>query len=239
MKLVNYLGPFLLTERMLPLLEKSSMHNNPRIIQISSTMHYTVDGSSLIPRNGAPAASLPSTSAVHGMKAYGESKLAQIYHSRSLSRELRSRKSPVQVISLCPSWVATYIAGNNMKNILQLFAYDAESFGIAPFLFAMFTPLLDESNDYVTSCSLLCKMKLTTRFLCWMSWIDKTGFIRHFFASNVAMVVLVLQKLFGSVDFRPSSTESYDFDKQDALYRWSKEAISPWSKKKNRNRWQM
>ena len=61
---VNYLSHFLLTEKLLPLMEKSSEH--PKILQISSTFHYGVDGSDL--GGAAPVASQPGGS--HGFVGF-------------------------------------------------------------------------------------------------------------------------------------------------------------------------
>lgn len=44
----NYLSHFLLTEKLLPALEKSKI-KSPRVIQISSTYHWLSDGFSLAP----------------------------------------------------------------------------------------------------------------------------------------------------------------------------------------------
>ena len=237
---VNYLSPFLFTERMLPILEKSTMKNNPRIIQIASTMHFTVDGSSLIPSSSdsldssSPAASQLNSSKMHGMKSYSESKLAQIYHMRALSRELQDNKSPVKVISLCPSWVATKIVGE-MKDVVQLFAYDSNGYGFAPFLYAMFHPLAgivgsdgDIINDYVTSCSYFCNclpVKLLSGLL---SKIDKSGNIRHLLLVSMGIPAMILQKPFASVGFREPSYESFNVDHQNQLFQWTREALAPW-----------
>jgi hypothetical protein len=40
--------------------------------------------------------------------------------------------------------------------------------------------------------------------------------------------VLLFQRLFADVGFQSSSFESYDIEKQEALYKWSKEAIAAW-----------
>lgn len=74
---VNYLGPFLLTHLLLPLLKKS---NSGRIIHLSSVMHllgkidYKTFGKDL--------------EKYSSIKAYGQSKLANILFSNSLSRKL-------------------------------------------------------------------------------------------------------------------------------------------------------
>lgn len=246
---VNYLSPFLLTEKLLPNLEQSSLQNGARIIQISSSMHFKTNGSSLVPNIAAslpPSASQPSSSIAHGIRSYGASKLAQIYHSRALARELHEdknsvggsgsgSKSSIQIVNVCPSWVATNIAGSFMKNILQLFAFNADGFGIAPILFAMFHPIPSISNeggerslnDFVGSCSIFCNNAFfkATNIL---SFVDRTDSLRAFVVSNVANVLLLAQKFFASVDFRESSDASFNVEYQDALYKWTKDEISEW-----------
>lgn len=242
---VNYLSPFLLTERLLPILEKSTMKNNPRIIQISSTMHFTVSGSSLIPSSSdssdltssSPAASQLNPSKMHGWQSYSTSKLAQIYHMRSLSRELKDKKSPVKVVSLCPSWVATKIAGDNTKLLLQLFAYDSDGFGIAPFLYAMFHPLAgvvggdEKVNDYVTNCSYMCNSIIAKIVGKISKKIDKSDNLRNLLLSSFAPLAMVAQKPFSSVAFRESSDDSFNVDYQNQLFKWTRDTIAPWINK--------
>jgi NAD(P)-dependent dehydrogenase (short-subunit alcohol dehydrogenase family) len=107
----NYLAHFLLTEKLLPtLLARSS---SPRVVQVTSTFHFAVDGSDLNLTNPGsetrisssssaksnamtttqtdPVASRPGGS--HGFwiyrsqRQYANSKLAQILHSRFLQRQ--------------------------------------------------------------------------------------------------------------------------------------------------------
>lgn len=100
---MNYLSHFLLTEKLLPLLQKSPA---PTVVQISSGMHWGVDGSDLLatfsPEDAESTASgdtmNPPTASVpggnHGFvfarthRQYGNSKLAQILHARALQRRV-------------------------------------------------------------------------------------------------------------------------------------------------------
>lgn len=245
---VNYLSHFLLTEKLLPNLKRSKVQNGPRIVQIASSMHLMVDGNDLVPGSGneAPLASQPIDSSLHRIRSYGNSKLAQIYHARSLARELDSLSSAssssiskLKVVSVCPSWVATHIAGAEFKSVLDIFAFRSDGYGLASILFAMFhgdvgaTGLSSSnnnkdqhSNDYVTNCSILGKKLLSV--------IDKlvTIFPVRYYREIITWVggmgLLLFQKAFASVDFRPTSREGYNVEQQDALYRWSKEAVKPW-----------
>merc|ERR1719162_436368 len=85
---VNYLSHFLLTEKLL-----QSLSNGGRIVHVTSTFHWQVDGSELLPdrENGMPIAyqSDPTLqSPKHLERSYANTKLAQIWHSRSIAEAL-------------------------------------------------------------------------------------------------------------------------------------------------------
>jgi NAD(P)-dependent dehydrogenase (short-subunit alcohol dehydrogenase family) len=235
---VNYLSHFLLTEKLLPNLKLSKLSKGPRIVQISSSMHNLVSGDDLVPSTSGetPVASLPNNK--NGMKAYGNSKLAQIYHARSLTRKFGDSKkkkgdtsSSLKIVSVCPAWVATHIAGAGMKNILDIFAFQSNGYGLAPILFAMFHPDVGMKdgiyNDYVTNCSIL-----SGNFFSVMEKIVNLAAPIPFFREALLLIgsggILFLQKIFASVDFRPTGSAGYDVVKQDALYAWSMKAVQPW-----------
>lgn len=84
----NYLGHFLLTDLLLPILRRTP---RARILQISSNAQFSVDGKDLIPlsENKAPiAAEFRINDATHRSKAYGNSKLAQMLHAQGLQKIL-------------------------------------------------------------------------------------------------------------------------------------------------------
>ena len=205
---------------------------SPRIIQISSLMHYGVNGEDLDPTiNGdAPSASFPLNSFLHKELSYGNSKLAQIYHARSLSRELISRKgknsSLVQTVSICPSWVRTFIGGDRVSFLLELFAYESHGFGLSSILYGMFHPDVgsNDSSDFVTNTKFL---PLFHPMSLMFSRI-KNRFLRYLVGWILAISVGSVQKFMPGVTYIETSEESYSVQKQDALYQWSKEAISPW-----------
>ncbi|KAL3986282.1 short chain dehydrogenase family protein [Acanthocheilonema viteae] len=76
----NYLGHFLLTELLLPLIKKSA---NGRIINVSSSLHKTADNvdTSIVNNKKHFNISMP----------YSRSKLAQVMHARELTRRLRTK----------------------------------------------------------------------------------------------------------------------------------------------------
>jgi len=140
---VNYLSHFLLTETLIPLLDKSTMAGAPRIIQISSSMHAEVSASDLlIPSTSSssssdnsssqPSASLPLNTFRHLEHSYANSKLAQIYHARALTSKLskhqhqksknKNKNSRIQVINVCPTWVGTSIAGGTDPETMTFFS---------------------------------------------------------------------------------------------------------------------
>ncbi|CAH8491241.1 unnamed protein product [Dicrocoelium dendriticum] len=90
----NYLGPFLLTELLLPLMERAGQ---ARVINVSSVGHY---GSKVWkPEFFIPEKEYSDT------KAYDWSKLASVMHARELSKRLDG--TGVVAVSLYPGFVKT------------------------------------------------------------------------------------------------------------------------------------
>jgi len=224
---VNYLSHFLFTEKLRPSLEREegagdgSERMPARIVQISSSMHHAVNGDDLVPSaelGGMPRAARPWTSLGHRIKSYPGSKLAQLYHTRSLARRLPS----LTVVAVCPSWVATGIQGKDgtKKSLLDLFALQPSGFGIAPILFAMFHPYAGLSGaDYVTSTSGTVPI--------WIMGYFPSG-VREYVSCTGAYFFLPLQKLFSEVGFKRSSENSYDEGKRERLEEWSYRAVEEW-----------
>lgn len=97
---VNYLGPFQLTLRLLPLLRAAA---DPRIIIVSSDTHRVV----YIDLNDVPMGRTR-----HGwLRAYGRSKLALVHFARELARRLDPEGMPVFAVD--PGPVRSRIARNN------------------------------------------------------------------------------------------------------------------------------
>ena len=85
---VNYLAPFLLTYRLLPLLKRSAAHT--RIINVASVGQQTIDFDNVMLENE-----------YDGLRAYRQSKLAQVMFTFDLAENLR--KSGITVNSLHPA----------------------------------------------------------------------------------------------------------------------------------------
>ena len=231
---VNYLSHFLLTEKLLPLLDKSEK-DAPRIIQVSSSFHWLSDGSDLAVSSGDdyPRASDGDVkSFFHRERSYANSKLAQIMHGRSLSRKLREGGSKVRVVSICPGWVATNVTGSGMnKMLLQAIAYPNDGFGLASTLHAMFLPDAgaDEKKDYFVNSVAFDVLGLAVENmgLAGKQWPAATGF-RDALSWAFAITLLWTQRIASGAQYSASSPESYEQSAQDVVYEWSKDAVSEW-----------
>ncbi|XP_049878488.1 dehydrogenase/reductase SDR family member 13-like [Pectinophora gossypiella] len=145
---VNYFGPFLLTNLLLPLLKTSAPS---RIVNVASAAHKlgTVDIERL---NDAPENWMTK------MKVYGNAKLCFVLMTGELAKQLNG--SGVTVNSLCPGFVDTNIM-NKVKNsfwrsILKLKTrIDAKSCweGAQTQIYLSVSPEVNEvSGEYFTDC---------------------------------------------------------------------------------------
>jgi NAD(P)-dependent dehydrogenase (short-subunit alcohol dehydrogenase family) len=106
---INHLGPFLLTDVLLPRLIESAP---ARIINVASTAHNQA-------RKGMPFDDLQSTKSYAGMRVYGISKLANILFTLELARRLEGRG--VTANSLHPGTVRTgYGADGDARGLLSI-----------------------------------------------------------------------------------------------------------------------
>ena len=107
---VNYLGHFLLTLLLLPLLEKSEQG---RVVMMSSVAHAWGD------------VHFDDINFTHGYErftAYGQSKLCNLLFTRVLAEKLKNRGSRVTVNAVHPGIVATNIVVNRKNNMFRLVA---------------------------------------------------------------------------------------------------------------------
>jgi NAD(P)-dependent dehydrogenase (short-subunit alcohol dehydrogenase family) len=105
----NHLGPFLLTNLLLPRLKASAPS---RVVNVASTAHSAA-------RKGLPFDDLQTTSRYAGMRVYGESKLANVLFTVELARRLDG--SGVTANSLHPGTVRTgYGADGDARGLLAL-----------------------------------------------------------------------------------------------------------------------
>lgn len=236
---VNYLSHFLLTEKMLPLLKKSEI-KSPRIINVSSSYHWSVSGTDLTTdnKNQDPIASrFDLRTPLLCARAYGNSKLAQILHVRSLRRRLALPKestslsnssyySKVKIVGICPGWVSTNISTGVIKTLVNSLGFRADGAGLSSILYAMFQPGLgeDESNDFVSS------MREESRnfFLGLASYFSSDYILRDVFSNIIFVAQMVLQKVIYNISTKETSKESYDMLKQESLHEWSLNTVAQW-----------
>lgn len=234
---VNYLSHFLLTEKLLPLLRKSTdPGRRGTIVQVSSSYHWAVDGSCLRidSRPGSsPIASVPGGSSFmwRDQRSYANSKLAQILHARALAR--REEKS-VRVISACPAWVGTGIGGeigSPVHSVLESIAFPVDGWGLASILKAAFEDNFEEEKnfgDYYGNTPLMDVFQVIPHAIL-RSRIFFASRMRDLFGCLAArMVVLPLQKFAPKASVTKTSPDSYDSELQESLYVWSKYVVSEW-----------
>mmetsp|Transcript_3833 Transcript_3833/g.4421 ORF Transcript_3833/g.4421 Transcript_3833/m.4421 type:complete len:387 (+) Transcript_3833:134-1294(+) len=218
---VNYLSHFLLTEKLLPILEKSP--HEARIIQVSSAMAWGSDGTDLLigtddkaNANIAPLASRGDSPLLRRKRrGYSNTKLAQILHARKLGRVLGDQNSSTKVVSICPTWV-----GTSMTVLMGLFAFPADGVGISSILNGLFRPGLGSAErDFVANCHFKWILNLVP-YLPFRPVVTFWGGIA---------IVLPIQKFFyGDFILERTSPESYDIQSQDDLYAWLKTQIEKW-----------
>jgi len=226
----NYLSHFLLTEKLLPALEKSTL-SDPRIIQVSSTYHWLSDGFSLGTNHpdspGIPlAAKGDFYDHRHRATAYGNSKLAQVLHTQAVSRRLKKSGSKVKIISICPAWVGTDIAPEGlMRTIVKTFAF-TPSQGIYSLLMSLFRPEV-KSGDFVGNTDVVTHFPGKEYMITSNLKVDlgRLGvhYLREHFTDMLAQVLMVAQRFNFGWYIQDSSPESYDVKLQEELYDWSSE----------------
>eukprot|EP00591_Stephanopyxis_turris_P000673 CAMPEP_0195511052 /NCGR_PEP_ID=MMETSP0794_2-20130614/3506_1 /TAXON_ID=515487 /ORGANISM="Stephanopyxis turris, Strain CCMP 815" /LENGTH=368 /DNA_ID=CAMNT_0040638589 /DNA_START=161 /DNA_END=1267 /DNA_ORIENTATION=- len=229
---VNYLSHFLLTEKLLPSLKKSS--KLATIVQVSSSFHWAVDGSDLVPTADGkqpPKASVFGNSPLpwRTQRAYANSKLAQLLHSRALVRQ-PGFPNHVRVVNVCPGWVGTQIAGPKGtpgQILLNMFAFPSNGWGLSSLLHAMFDRTNDDKGDFYINAGIFGIFSKSFPRVLHRPWAMKTC-VRDFIVMVSSQFVLHAQKFSANVVQVRSSPESYNIAAQDSLYRWSKEAIAKW-----------
>ena len=222
---VNYLSHFLLTEKLAPLLNES---NKTKIVQVASLGSFAVAGTDLSPSTaqGNPIASQPggNTGFTIGrdVRAYGNSKLAQVLHARALSRRNRRWK----VVSTCPQWVASEIVAKSTNFVndwfYQLLAYPCNGYGINSVLKAVLAT--DEEGDFFTNTHLGC-VALLDRI---PQLLYTHAPVRDSMIWVVGTMVLLYQRWLPTGKTTTSSMASYNESLQEELYEWSLSEVSPW-----------
>jgi len=222
---VNYLSHFLLVEKLLPCL--SAPHC--RVVHLTSTYHWKVDGSEIIPNSSEGPIAYQSDPAKQGPKhierSYANTKLAQIWHSRSI----RGCES----VCACPTWVGTGIGGEGARDFLERFAFPVNGAGIASALNAMLRSseelgdALNDGQSLVANSRILEYLPLKNL---WTSeWVTKQGW-RDSIVDFGGLILLLGQRFtFEEFLVQKSSPESFNNKEwRDALYQWSLDEVRPW-----------
>ncbi len=222
---VNYLSHFLLTERLL-----QNLSGGGRIVHVTSTFHWKVDGSELLP-DPIPLAYQSDPllqSPQHVGRSYANTKLAQIWHSRSIKAS-----SGVSSVCVCPTWASTGIAGDEARSFLEQYAFSVVDCGpgITSAINGMLRAdeelgdALDDGRSFVANSRIVEYIPflnlLTSEFV--SQWRDVLA--------NFLAAVLLVGQTYTHEEFiiQETSPESYaDKDKRDRFYQWSKEEVKPW-----------
>jgi NAD(P)-dependent dehydrogenase (short-subunit alcohol dehydrogenase family) len=133
----NHLGPFALTGYLLPLLKKTP---NSRVVVTSSVAHRqgNIDFSDL---NW-------ETRKYKTSKAYGDSKLANLYFTFELAHKLKDEKSAPLITAAHPGWTRTDLQRHSgLFRFLNNFFSQKVEVGVLPTLRAAVDPEA-ESGDY-------------------------------------------------------------------------------------------
>lgn len=218
---VNYLSHFLLTEKLLPYIRG-------RIVHVTSSFHWKVDGSEVVPSSvdGRPMAyqSDPSKkSPQHVERSYANTKLAQILHSRCIRT--------VPSVCACPTWAATGIAGDDSRHFLETFAFSVDNCGpgMTSTLNAIFRTDKELEEAIHGSCFVANSRIIEHLFPeKVMSAASRLG-LRDIIATIVALILLIGQRsTHQEFILQRTSPESCDVEKREQLYAWSLKEVEPW-----------
>ena len=223
---VNYLSHFLLVEKLMPALSSSTPSPQGRVVHLTSTYHWKVDGSELLPQPIAYQSELLKQGPKHKERSYANCKLAQIWHSR--------RIKGCESVCACPTWVGTGIGGEEARDFLERMAFPVGGAGIASALNAMFRSSA-ELGDALNDGDCLVANSRILEYLpfknVWTSALVSKNLGWRDAIVDFGSFILLLGQRFTFEDFiiQRSSPESYENRKgMDSLYRWSLQEVWPW-----------
>ena len=249
---VNYLSHFLLTTKLLSNL--SSSRHRGRIVHVTSTYHWKVDGFEILPQQDGSVLAYESDptkqSAKHIERSYANTKLAQIWHSRSIQKFNKQNLSQSKVSSslpgcssvcACPTWAATGIAGEESRSFLEKIAFPVANRGpgVTSVVNAMLrtdkelisATALDDGHCFIGNSRTMDYLRnigieywMTSRLISQqLGWRDNI--------CDFCGLLLLLGQRFTYDEFivQETSPESYnDINKRDELYHWSYNEVEKW-----------
>ena len=229
---VNYLSHVLLTEKLIPLLQKSKL-KSPRIVQVSSSIHWLVDETNLIIPSSFHSTKSHMHMPVAAQKSnkdmaerYADSKLAQILYGRALERKLnQSSINRIKVVSVSPGMVHTNILKKKLGQFyLKTFGYSSDGIGIMSILNAMFRDIHDKQLFFTNTNVSPYIYGLIPTSKC----ASRIG-LRSASVKLFSLCLTMSQKfVYSSFQISKSSPESYNVTVQDDLYSWSTTALEKW-----------
>ena len=223
---VNYLSHFLLTERLL-----QNLSGGGRIVHVTSTFHWKVDGSELLPDpiplayHSDPLLQSPQ----HVERSYANTKLAQIWHSRSIAEECG-----VSSVCVCPTWASTGIAGDEARSFLETYAFSVVDCG--PGVTSAINGMLradEELGDALDDGRSFVANSRIVEYIPFLNFLLTSELISQWrdVLANFLAAFLLVGQTYTHEEFiiQETSPESYaDKDKRDRFYQWSKEEVKPW-----------
>ena len=224
----NYLGHFLLTELLLPILSKTSSFGT--VVNVASTYHFLGDGVMLTPPSGKqgldampPAArSDINHNFIHREFSYGNNKLAQVLHAKELQRRFTAAKSSIRIVSVCPGWVDTGILPNNAAGkVVGKLAFSVQE-GILSAMCGLFDSSLKGGEFLGNSVYYLSRQQYL------MDFIYRYNLTRQLSGLMGFWLLLAQKHSYGKCYIEPSSPYSLDENLAKVLYDWSKEEVAPY-----------
>lgn len=233
---VNHLSHVLLTEKLLDNLSNA----NGRIVHMTSSFHWKVDGSELMPHlnddgsSDDPIAfrSKPEEqSPKHVARSYANTKLAQIWYSRSVSS---SQAVPnCKSVCACPTWAATGIAGEDARDFLGNFAFPITNCG--PGLTSALNAILrsdDDLGDALDNGRSFVANSRTVEYMWGLEFLitKLSGPLRDVLADILAVILLIGQRYtYEEFIIQETSPESFnDEGRRKTFYEWSLKEVQPW-----------
>lgn len=214
----NYLGHFLLSHLLLPMIEKG------RIVHIASGYHFQADGKTLIKRSAHNADLIDAADGIkrdffHKKRAYSVSKLAQVLHTYELQRKIKEmkREKDVQVVALCPGWVKTnMIPTGFIGRTIFKFAFPAKAAICTPIMAILDDTL--EGGNYIANYIMPLTQDKIGQFI--FRTVHKLG-ARDGFTDLIAFFMVLINANSFGYHKQVSSDESYDEKLSKSLYDWS------------------
>lgn len=213
----NYLGHFLLTHQLLPIVRG-------KVINIASSFHFQADGTTLNPALGSDGKNPDAAFATgkpfkHRAQSYGVTKLANVFHIIELQKRLAGYGHPhIKAVSVCPGWVQTSIFGE--KDPIGYFIH-SNSFKIQEGVTSAMRAIFDkdlQGGEFVTN--QILPFSNYSWFDDMLRELSKRG-IRDQVLLIKSMVLLAFQSQSYGLHIHRPSPECQDAKLTAAFYDWT------------------